>query len=269
MDFGSMPNDGGFLSDIDTETAESIRKADPVAAKYLHRLVGARELIHNEERYCLWLEGADPNDIRTSGELSKRVEAVRDLRASSKREATKKLASRPSEFGEIRQPKTEYIAVPRVSSENRDYVPMAVMTPDVITNDALLVVPMKSVATFGLLQSRVFSLWNKAVSGRLKSDTRISATITYNNFVVPDLNDEQREAIERGAESVLVARSSFAYNSLADLYDTKSMPTALRKAHENLDTAVLKIFGLKSDASDEEILSVLFEDYRNATITVF
>jgi hypothetical protein len=265
MDFGSMPNDGGFLSDIDAETANTIRKDDPIAAKYLHRLVGARELIHNEERYCLWLEGADPNDIRTSGELSKRVEAVRDLRSSSKREATKKLANRPSEFGEIRQPKTDYIAVPRVSSENRDYVPMALMSPDVITNDALLVVPVKTVATFGLLQSRVFSLWNKAVSGRLKSDTRISATITYNNFVVPNLTDEQREAIERGAESVLVARSSFAYNSLADLYGANSMPPALRRAHDTLDAAVLRAFGLRTNATDEDILAALFQRYAEAT----
>ncbi len=265
MDFGSMPNDGGHLSDIDANEAALIRESDPVAAKYLHRLVGARELIHNEDRYCLWLEGANPNDLRTSPELAKRIEAVRELRSSSKREATKRLASRPAEFGEIRQPKTEYIAVPRVSSELRDYVPMAVMSPEVITNDALLVVPMKSLSTFGFLQSRVFSVWNKAVSGRMKSDTRISATITYNNFIAPSLDDEQREVIERGAESVLVARSSFAYNSLADLYGANTMPPALRRAHEALDTAVLRAFGMTSAATDEDILGVLFQRYKEAT----
>jgi hypothetical protein len=265
MDFGSMPNDGGHLSDIDADEAARIRESDPVAAKYLHRLVGARELIHNEERFCLWLEGANPNDLRTSPELAKRIEAVRDLRQASKREATKKLASRPAEFGEIRQPKSDYIAVPRVSSELRDYVPMAVMPPEVITNDALLVVPMKSLSTFGFLQSRAFAVWNKAVSGRLKSDTRISATITYNNFVAPTLTEEQRQTIERGAESVLVARSSFAYNTLADLYGANSMPPALRRAHESLDAAVLRAFGLRATASDEEILAVLFERYKEAT----
>ncbi len=264
MDFGSMPNDGGHLSDISSDEAEAIRKSDLVAAKYLRKIVGARELIHNEERYCLWLQGADPKDLRSSGELAKRVEAVRELRSSSKREATKKLASRPAEFGEIRQPTSEYIAVPRVSSENRDYVPMAVQPPEVISNDALLVVPVKSLATFGFLQSKVFSVWNKAVSGRLKSDTRISATITYNNFVAPSLNEEQRELIERGAESVLVARSSFEYNSLADLYDTNAMPPALRRAHENLDKSVLSAFGLQGNASEEEILAMLFERYKDA-----
>jgi hypothetical protein len=141
MDFGSMPNDGGHLSDISKEESEDIRKNDPIASKYLRKIVGARELIHNEERYCLWLEGADPNDVRKSPELSKRVNAVRDLRLASKREATKKLAGKATEFGEIRQPSVDYIAVPATSSENRDYVPMAVMSPDVITNNALLVVP--------------------------------------------------------------------------------------------------------------------------------
>ncbi|MEY4494649.1 MAG: hypothetical protein RL570_764 [Actinomycetota bacterium] len=265
MDFGSMPNDGGFLSDISSSEAEEIRKSDPIAGKYLRRLVGARELIHNEERYCLWLVAADPNDIRTSTELSTRVDSVRELRSSSKREATKKLAGRPSEFGEIRQPKTAYIAVPRVSSENRDYVPMAVMPPDVITNDALLVVPMESLVTFGLLESRAFALWNKTVSGRLKSDTRISATITYNNFVVPELQNEQRSFIELAAQEVLSVRADFASNSLADLYGINSMPPALRKAHAKLDSVVLKVFKLKSTATDEEILEVLFELYAEAT----
>lgn len=269
MDFGSMPNDGGHLSDISTDEAEQIRTSDPVAAKYLRRLIGARELIHDEERFCLWLEGADPKDLRSSGELAKRVEAVRELRSSSSRAATKKLASRAAEFGEIRQPKTEYIAVPRVSSENRDYVPMAVLEPEVITNDAVLVVPMKSLATFGFLQSKVFSVWNKAVSGRLESRTRISATITYNNFVAPLLDEEQRELIERGAESVLVSRSSFAFNSLADLYDANSMPPALRRAHDNLDAAVLRAFDLPANASDAEILKRLFERYQEATEGVF
>ena len=264
MDFGSMPNDGGYLSDLSSHDADEIRAKDPVAAKYLRKLVGARELIHNEERYCLWLQGANPNDLRTSPELSKRVSAVRELRGKSKREATKKLAARPGEFGEIRQPEADYIAVPRVSSENREYVPMAVLSPDVVTNDAVLVVPMKSLATFGFLQSRVFAVWNSTVSGRLESRFRISATITYNNFVLPQLSEEQKELIERGAEAILVARSSFPYNSLADLYEPSSMPPALRRAHEKLDEVVLRAFGLQPSASDEEILATLFQLYADA-----
>jgi hypothetical protein len=264
MDFGSMPNDGGHLSDISADEAEAIRKKDPVAAKYLHRLIGSRELIHNDERYCLWLDGANPADLRTSPELTLRVEKVRKLRIESKRAATQKLAKKPSEFGENRQPKVKYIAVPSVSSDKREYVPMAVLEPDVIANNLVLTVPMKSLATFGFLQSKVFALWNKAVSGRLGNGMRISVSITYNNFVSPLLNKEQRANIERDAEAILVARSSYPNNSLADLYESTSMPLALRRAHDKLDAEVLKAFGLKATASDEEILKSLFQRYSDA-----
>jgi hypothetical protein len=265
MDFGSMPNDGGYLSDIDADEAEAIRKSDPLAAKYLRRLIGGRELIHNEQRFCLWLEGADPNDIRSSGELSKRVEAVRVQRSSSKRAATNRLASRPTEFGEIRQPQSDYLAVPLITSHERDYLQVAPMSADVISNNKIGIIQDKTLDTFAILVSRVFTVWNKAVSGRLKSDLNVSITLTYNNFPFPELTDEQKEVVERGAESVLVARSSFAYNSLADLYGANSMPPALRRAHESLDTAVLRVFGLRANASDEDILAVLFQRYASAT----
>jgi hypothetical protein len=265
MDFGSMPNDGGYLSDIDTEEAERIRQSDPLAAKYLRRLIGGRELIHNEQRFCLWLEGADPNDLRRSGELAKRIEAVRDQRASSKREATKRLASRPMEFGEIRQPKADYLAVPLISSEDRDYLQVAPMTADVVSNNKIGIIQHKSLDTFAMLVSRVFTVWNKAVSGRLESRLNVSITTTYNNFPFPELTEQQREVIERGAESVLVARSSFAYNSLADLYGANSMPPALRRAHEALDTSVLRAFGMTNSATDEDILAMLFQRYKEAT----
>lgn len=265
MDFGSMPNDGGHLSDIDENEAEAIRKNDPLAAKYLRRLIGGRELIHNEQRFCLWLEDADPNDIRLSGELSKRVEAVREQRASSKRAATNRLASRPTEFGEIRQPKSDYLAVPLITSHERDYLQVAPMAADVISNNKIGIIQDKTLDTFAILVSRVFTVWNKAVSGRLKSDLNVSITLTYNNFPFPELTDEQKELVERGAESVLVARSSFAYNSLADLYGANSMPPALRRAHETLDAAVLRVFGLRTNASDEDILAVLFQRYAAAT----
>jgi tyrosyl-tRNA synthetase len=141
---------------------------------------------------------------------------------------------------------------------------MAVLEPDVIANNLVLTVPMKSFATFGFLQSKVFALWNKAVSGRLGNGMRISVSITYNNFVSPILNDEQRANIERDAEAILVARSSFPNNSLADLYESTSMPPALRRAHDKLDVEVLKVFGLKSTASEEEILKTLFQRYSDA-----
>jgi hypothetical protein len=265
MDFGNQPNDGGFISDISAEEAASIIAKDPRAEKFLKRLYGARELIHNVERYCVWVEDSDVSEANKIPELAKRFASVKKVREESKRPVTRELAKTPYKFGFISQPKAKYIAVPATSSENREYVPMAVLPPDVIASNALLVIPMKSLSTFGFLQSKVFAVWNSVVSGRLESRFRISATITYNNFVLPSLDNESRELIERGAEAVLVARSSLPFNSLADLYGSTSMPPALRRAHDKLDVAVLKAFGLKASASDEEILKTLFQRYADAT----
>lgn len=265
MDLGSMPNDGGFLSDISSEEANEIRNSDPLASKYLRRLIGARELIHNEERFCLWLQGADPNDIRKSVELTKRVKAVRDLRSESKREATRKLASRPAEFGEIRQPQTSYLAVPFVSSEDRDYLQISVLTPDVIANNRVAVIELKSLDIFAIMMSRVFTVWNKAVSGRLESRLNLSVTITYNNFPFPALSSGELEKLDNCAKAVFEARAKFPENSLADLYDSNSMPPALHQAHEKLDAVTLQIFGLGASSTDEEILEVLFKRHAAAT----
>jgi len=261
MDFGSMPNDGGHLSDISSEEAEAIRGSDPIAAKYLRKIIGAREMLHNVERNCLWLVGAEPADIKKSKVLTERVEAVRALRAASPRAATQKLALRPAEFGEIRQPQTEYLVVPRHSAESRDYVPMSWYQPEVITNDAVLLVASADVAIFGLLQSRVFNVWNKAVSGRIKSDTRISSTITYNNFPFPVLNSVNQDSIRKCGQVVLDSRSKFANSSLADLYEAASMPAELATAHAKLDSEVMNAYGLTKSATDSEILEVLFTMY--------
>jgi hypothetical protein len=261
MEKGNIPADGGHLANLTPEEAEAIRKEDAIAAKYLRRLIGARELIHNDMRYCLWLQGADPADIKNSKVLSARVAAVRQMRLESTKAKTREDASRAQEFQEIRQPKSNYLAVPLHSSEDRKYVPIAMMTPDVIANNALAVVGNATVETFGFLTSRPFNVWNKAVSGRIKSDMRISNTITYNNFPFPEMNDAQRNKLSTSAQTVLDAREKFPNNSLADLYESTSMPPELAKAHAKLDADVLSAYGLTSDATDAEILGVLFEMY--------
>lgn len=264
MDFGSMPNDGGWLSNIDATEAAEIRKSDPIAAKYLRRIIGATELVQGKERYCLWLPAAEPSDISASPVLKGRVGKVRQLRAASSRGATQKLANTPAEFGEIRQPKNEYIAIPRHTSSDRDYVPMAMLPPEVITNDAVLVVDDGSLATFGWLSSRVFNVWNRAVSGRIKNDTRISATLTYNTFPFPKMTPAHEKAIATAAQAVLDARATFPDSSLADLYGVNSMPSALRKAHTQLDRATMSPLGLRSNATEERILTELFTRYADA-----
>lgn len=265
MDNGNKPTDSGLLSDISTEEAEMIRAVDPIAAKYLRRLVGAQELINGQERWCLWLVDAEPSDIRSSPELSKRVSGVREMRLNSTKKKTKDDASIPHLFQEIRQPSDDYIAVPRITSENRDYVPMALLSKDVIINDKVSYVANGELWLFGLLMSRVFNIWNKAISGRTRNDTLISNTVTYNNFPFPAFNPASKELVAKSAQAVVDERAKYASSSLADLYDPISMPRGLSQAHAALDKAVLGAYGLKSDATDSEILEMLFGKYVELT----
>ena len=262
---GSKPSDGGHLSNISPEEARFIEKNDPIAAKYLRRLIGGQEFIQGKERYCLWLVGAEPADIRRSKTLRGRVGDVRDFRLASKKVATQKDAHRPHEFQQIRQPKTDFIAVPEVSSENRSYIPIGVLGPEIVPTNKIQTIPDPDYFVFGVLCSRVFSIWVEAISGRLESRFSISADITYNNFPFPETTETQNKAIVAGSQAVLEARSLFPASSLADLYDPKSMPSELGKAHQGLDQVVLLAFGLKATADDEDVLAELFGRYDDLT----
>lgn len=264
MQKGSQPTDNGFLSDISGEEYERIRSSDAVAAKYLRQLVGAQELINGIMRYCIWLVDAQPSEIRSSPELLRRIAAVREMREGSTKKKTREDASSSHLFQEIRQPLTTYLGVPRVSSETRRYVPMALISSDVIANDAVLTVSDATVYTFGMLHSSVFMAWNAAVSGRLESRFRISAEITYNNFPWPD-NPKNKDAIEAAAQVVLDVREKYPTSSLADLYDPRSMPKDLVDAHNALDRLVLSAYGLKGDATEADILANLFARYAELT----
>jgi hypothetical protein len=259
--YGSQPNDGGAISDISAEEATHIRKVDTVAAKYLKRVVGARELLHDEERWCLWLTDATPSDINKSKVLTQRVGEVKKSREASGRKATQELAGTPHLFGFISHPKGTYLAVPLHSSEDRKYVPIAYFDENTVCTNAVSIVPEASLATFGLMCSSAFNVWNKAISGRLESRVRISGGITYNNFPFPVLTKEQVTALENAASEVLTARKTHIGSSLADLYSETSMPKDLSKAHENLDKLVLKILDIDSNATESQILASLFTFY--------
>jgi hypothetical protein len=262
MDNGNKPTDDGILSNISDDEAARIRNDDQIAAKYLRKILGARELIHGEARNCLWLLEASPSDIRSSKELSSRVSAVKEFRLSSTKKQTVKDAARPSEFQEIRQPKKDFLAIPRITSEDREYVPMAYLDRNTIINDKISFIAECDLATFGFLSSSVFNIWNKAVSGRTRNDTLISNTITYNNFPFISLDKATTLNIEEASKEILEVRSSFAGSSLADLYGSNSMPPKLAVAHRRLDQLVLRAYGLPSDSEDAIVLARLFSLYQ-------
>lgn len=241
--FGNMPNDGGFLSDYSNEDYQSIIEQYPDAKPLFKKFVGASEFINNKTRWCLWLKDVHPNLIKKIPPIIEAVENVKQLRLKSNREATKKLAAVPALFGEIRQPTTTYIIIPRHSSQNRKYIPMGFVSPDIICGDANLLMPNATLYHFGILMSNAHNAWVKTVCGRIKSDYRYSVNVVYNNFPWPNSTDIQVQKIESTAKAILDARALYPDWSLADLYDENFMPKELRKAHQANDRAVMDAYG--------------------------
>lgn len=258
---GSKPADGGFISNLSEDEAELIKQSDSVAAKYLRPIVGAQELINGSYRYCLWLKEASPVEMKNSKVISEKISKVRSMREASSDKATKADANRPSEFQTDRQPKSDYLAIPATSSENREYVPMKLLQSSVIATNALLTIPNADYAMFALLESKVFAAWSATVSGRLESRLRLSAEITYNNFPFVELNADQKTQMMTLGKEIELAREKFPDSNLATLYDANTMPNELRKIHKENDKAVLAIYGLKPNATNAEILTKLFEMY--------
>ncbi len=266
MVFGSMANDGGYLCDYSQEDMEHIVSEHPEAQVAFRRFIGATEFINNKVRWCLWLKNISPNIIRTIPAISQAVVAVKEMREQSNREATRRLADTPSLFGEIRQPDTDYIIVPRHSSQNRKYLPIGFVSPDVICGDANLLMPDASLLHFGILTSNVHNAWIRAVCGRIKSDYRYSVNIVYNNFPWPTPTDEQKTKIEQTAQAILDARALYPDCSLADLYDEVTMPPELRKAHQQNDKAVMQAYGFWGKLNTEtECVAELMKMYQELT----
>lgn len=262
MVYGNKPTDGGFLF-LDRDEKEKVLKSEPQIEKYIKPIYGATEYINNKERYCLWLVGASPADIRKSPFISDRVENVKSFRLSSTKEATRKSADTPMLFQEVRQPNTEYIIVPRVSSENRKYIPIGFMNADIIVTDAVQFIPDADLYQFGVLTSNVHMAWMRAVCGRLEMRYRYSKDIVYNNFPWPSPTEEQKAEIEKTAQAILDARELYPDCSLADLYDELTMPPELRKAHQANDKAVMKAYGFWGKLNTEsECVAELMKMYQ-------
>ena len=249
--FGNMPNDSGYLCNYSEEEKNSIVSDYPESAPLFKRFVGATEFINNKVRWCLWLKGVSPSLIRKIPPILSAVENVKAMREKSSRAATRKLAETPTLFGEIRQPHSNYIIIPRHSSQNRKYVPIGFVTPEIICGDANLLLPNATLYHFGIMISNVHNAWIHTVCGRIKSDFRYSVNMVYNNFPWPDPTDAQKAKIEQTARAILDARALYPDSSLADLYDELTMPPELRKAHQNNDRAVMQAYGFDVKTTTE------------------
>jgi hypothetical protein len=260
MSTGNRPADGGHLIIEETDLANFI-KTDPFSEKYIRRFMGSEEYINNKKRWCLWLVGVLPEDLRRMPEVMKRIAACKKDRENAPDEGRRKLAASPALFRETNNPDA-YIAIPRVSSEQRRYIPIGFMDSNTIISDAVLIIPNATLYHFGILTSSVHMAYTRAVCGRLEMRYRYSKDIVYNNFPWPDVTAKQKAEIEQLVQVVLDARAQFPESSLADLYDPLTMPQKLLVAHQELDRTVMKLYGFKSDVMESEIVAILMERYQ-------
>ena len=238
---GNRPADGGHLI-IENEDYEEFLLKEPSARPYVKRLVGSTEFINNKKRWCLWLVGISPSELRKMPMVLQRVEACKEDREKSPDAGRRKLAETPTLFREINNP-VSFILVPKVSSEKRRYVPMGFLDNNTISTDLNFIIPEATMYHFAILTSNIHMAWMRAVCGRMKSDYRYSANIVYNNFPWPTPTEEQKQKIEQTAQAILDARALYPDSSLADLYDELTMPPELRKAHHQNDIAVMQAYG--------------------------
>ena len=263
MTKGSQPTDGGNLI-LSEEDKNTIISKYPHCATFIKRFISADDYINNKMRYCLWLKGVSPAEYRKIPEIESRLAAVREMRLKSPTKSVQRDADIPMLFTQIRQPDTDYLVVPEVSSEKRRYIPIGFLTPDVIVSNKLYMLPDANMYLYGVMISNVHMAWMRIVAGRLKSDYSYSPAV-YNNFPWPTPTETQKAKIEKTAQAILDARNLYPDCSLADLYDEVTMPPELRKAHHENDKAVMEAYGFNPRMTESECVAALFALYQKLT----
>jgi len=268
LSFGNMPLDGGNLILSNSEYLEFI-KAEPQSLKYIKPLISAREFLNAEKRWCIWLVDAKPSDLKEMPLIMERISKVKKFREASIAPSTQKFASTPSLFRDRNNPEST-IVIPRVSSENRRFIPMGFFTKESIVSDTCMSLPGAGLFDLGVLSSTMHMSWVRYTCGRLESRFRYSKDIVYNNYPWPEEpTEKQKKSVEEAAQAVLDARAQFTDSSLADLYDPNTMPPVLVKAHQALDKTVDQCYRSQPFNSDAKRIEFLFELYEKYTGGLF
>ena len=260
---GQAIDDGNLV--LTLEEKNELLKKEPNAEKFFRPYMMGKDFIDRKPRACLWLIGANPSELKKCPLILKRIENVKIFREKSDRTSTLKAAATPTLFAAPFECKNDYIAIPKVSSEQRRYIPMDYLSKEIIPGDKLFTMQNASLFHFGVMTSNVHNAWMRAVCGRLKSDYSYSNTIVYNNFPWCDATDEQKAKIEETAQAILDARAKYPDSSLADLYDETVMPPELRKAHQANDRAVMAAYGFSTKMTESECVAELFKMYEKLT----
>jgi hypothetical protein len=267
INYGSMPIDNGYLILKDEERKEFIR-AEPITKNMIRPYYGGDEFMYNRKRYCIWLLEIPPETIAESKLIKDRIKKTQEFRKNSNRPETRSLANTPGLFGEIRQPKSNYLLIPKICTDTRQYIPIGFMSQNKITSGSALIIPSAEFYEFGVLSSIMHMAWTRRICGRLGNALQYSASIVYNNFPWPNPTDKQRNAVKKTAQDVLNVRAKFPQSNLANLYDPLTMPSELVKAHQKLDKAVDAAYG-RTFADDSERVAYLFELYQKLSGELF
>ena len=272
-----MPRDGGNLIINNTDQKNKIIDEFPALQKYIYKYIGAQEFINNEYRYVLWLDEENYNNVKKIPYVKKIVQNVKEMRLSSKAKSTQDAAKTPFSFvqrGEYDKAMEEFknsdleefrqLLIPRVSSENRRYIPMGFVGEDTIISDSAMVVYNAPIWLLGLLTSYIHMLWMKTIGGKMKTDYRYSASVVYNTFPVPQLSTRRKNMMEDQVFEILDIREMHIARgeTLATLYNKETMPDELRRAHEKLDEIVERAYKDTPFLSDEDRLSTLLTMYQ-------
>ena len=262
---GSKPIDGGHYI-FNADERSTFLREEPSAQPYLRPFVGSREFLQGGERWILHLADVPPQVLKTLPKIRERIAAVRALRLASKSKPTQSLAATPTLYHVNVIPTAPFLVVPRVSSERREYVPIAWMEPPTIPSDAVEVVENASRPLFALLTSAMHVSWLRYIGGRLKSDYRYSIGLVYNTFPLPPVPTERLQRLALHADAVLAARANHPNATLANLYDPILMPADLRKAHQALDRAVDRLYRRSGFTSDRDRVEHLFGLYEKMLV---
>lgn len=274
MDRGDSAIDGGGLLLSGAEAEEIQSEAPTIGPKIIRQYVGSEELIKGKSRFCLWISDENLPEATKVERVANRLSQVEAMRLASSKEQTKQAATWPHRFGEIRHQSSRYtIAVPRVSSENRDFLPCGLLEGDTIVGDrnfALYDAPLWNMA---LIASRLHWVWIGTVCVRMRTDFSYSNTLGWNTFPVPKLTEKNKFDLTRCAEDILLAREAHFPATIADLYACDKegrslMPENLRAAHDRNDETLERIYIGRRFRNDTERLEKLFEMYTKMTAKV-